>query len=115
MVHFKSEIVNLKSAILLLLLRPSRALLLLSRLRQARLAVFLGGGVDEDDAAVRAGDGAAHEYEMIVRIDADDGEVAGGAADAAVTAGGLVPLLGPAETTVRRVRADRAGRAVHLL
>src|SRR5439155_21032329 len=56
----------------------------------------LVGRPHQDDAAVGAGDGALDEHQVVVDVDAYDGEVADGDALVAVLAGHADALLGPA-------------------
>src|SRR5882724_2400596 len=76
---------------------------------------LLVGRPDEDQAAVGAGDGAADQDEVLLGIDADHLEVAGGDALGAVAAGHALAALGAAAAAVAGVRADAARRAVVLL
>src|SRR5262249_34923946 len=78
-------------------------------------AALLVRGADQDQPAPRPGDGAADEQDVAVVVDADDGEVADGAALGPVAAGHALALLGPAAAAVAGVRADAAGSAVVLL
>src|SRR6516165_9933286 len=72
-------------------------------------------GPHHDQPAIGAGDGALHEHQVVVGVDADDGQVADGDALTAVLAGHADALLGPAATAVAGVGGDRAVLAVALL
>src|SRR5207244_446867 len=69
----------------------------------------LGRGTDEDDAAVRAGDGALEQDQAVLGVDAGDGDVHGGSALATHATGHPGALEDPARGGAG---ADGAGLAV---
>ena len=68
------------------------------------LGLLLVGGPDEDEPAVGAGDGAADQEQVVLGIDADDGQVASGDLGVAV-------LAGHANATLRSTAAAVGGVA----
>src|SRR6185437_16918365 len=80
-----------------------------------RSGLLLVGRPDHDQAAVGARDSSLDQDDVVLGVDANDGQVANRDALVAVAAGHASALLGSAAAAVAGQRADAAGRAVVLL